>query len=187
MPPPLPQVTAKVTQVLDGDTIVVILNNPTRQVQVRYLGVNAPELGVGGKPAECYAQQALAYNKDLIGQLPSIVTLEQDGNDANNAPLLRYVKVPGLFINYWLLRQGDAKLQFPSANYNYRYKQLLTQQEIYARTQKPPRGLWGACSQKVGWQPSISMLWGSSTGTRFLMYAGRGMTATGIEAQYLER
>ncbi len=96
------QTPAKVTQVLDGDTIEVEIEG--KVYQVRYIGINTPELktdksGVG--------QEALQMNQTWLEGLPVILVRDISNTDRYQR-LLRYVVAGGVFINLELVRAGLA-------------------------------------------------------------------------------
>lgn len=93
--------TATVVNVIDGDTIDVMLNG--ERVRVRYVGVNTPE-----RDEPCYADATNA-NRDLVdGQN---VTLVIDTSDTDRFDrLLRYIYVGDTFVNAELVRQGYAEV-----------------------------------------------------------------------------
>ena len=76
--------TVLVQRVTDGDTIVVGAGagihtpdgRPLDGERIRLLGVDAPELGRSGGPADCFAEQARAFVLDAVGGRS--VTLEFD-------------------------------------------------------------------------------------------------------------
>ena len=85
-----------VSQVIDGDTIVLTDGN-----SVRLIGINAPEAG-----HNCY-QEATNELKDLV--LGKQVRLEEGIEDKDPyGRLLRYVYVEGLFVNLEMVREGYA-------------------------------------------------------------------------------
>ncbi len=127
-----------VFEVIDGDTIRVTDKDGER---VRLLGLNAPEEG------ECYAKEAGAYLKKLIGE--NEVRLEKDISGVDQyGRLLRYVFVPSgnekeddVSTNEKLVREGYAVADaHPPDN---RYRELLVSAEKEAR--EANRGMWGAC------------------------------------------
>lgn len=98
-----------VMQVIDGDTISVMLGDQV--YPVRYIGIDAPETRAPGEPVEPLGQESAAVNRELVdGQ---IVTLIKDVSETDRFNrLLRYVFVPdlnGLFVNYALVRLGYAQ------------------------------------------------------------------------------
>ena len=93
--------TARVVQVIDGDTIDVNLNG--EQVRVRYVGVNTP-----ARDQSCYSEARAANSSMVSGQN---VTLLRDTSDTDQyGRLLRYVYVGDTFVNEQLVRDGWAEL-----------------------------------------------------------------------------
>ncbi len=88
---------ARVTRVVDGDTINVTMNG--QNYSVRYIGVNTPE-----RDEACY-QDAKNANAALVeGQE---VTLVRDVSDTDQYDrLLRYVYVGNRFVNAELIANG---------------------------------------------------------------------------------
>jgi micrococcal nuclease len=131
---------ARVTRVVDGDTIDVSIANQT--FRVRYIGVNTPETVDPGSPVECYGPEASAFNKSLVEG--KVVELEKDVSETDRfGRLLRYVYVGGTFVNAELIKQGYAQVNtFPP---DVKYTEMFRQLEQEARTAR--RGLWGAGCQ----------------------------------------
>jgi len=95
-----PLATATVTQVIDGDTIVI----DTGQ-RVRYIGIDAPEIY---PEAERFGQEAWSLNSALVAGKE--VTLERDVSDTDQyGRLLRYVYADNLFVNGEVVRRGLAR------------------------------------------------------------------------------
>ena len=65
---------ARVTRVVDGDTIRVRMGG--RADTVRYIGVDTPETVKPGAPVQCFGPAASAYNHRLVDGQP--VTLRLD-------------------------------------------------------------------------------------------------------------
>lgn len=132
-PTPSPGDPARVINVVDGDTIVVIVNGI--EERVRYIGVDSPERGV------CYEDEATAANESLVGG--KTITLEADvENDRDTfGRLLRYVHVDGVFVNEELVRLGvaEATTRYPERT----YRDVLLAAEADAKA--AGRGLWSAC------------------------------------------
>ncbi len=96
---------AVVTEVVDGDTIDVLMNGET--VRVRYIGINTPEWD------ELCGDEASTANALLVsGQA---VTLVRDVSETDQyGRLLRYVYVGDLFVNEYLVAQGWAEaVEYP--------------------------------------------------------------------------
>ena len=92
---------ATVIRVVDGDTIVVLLNG--QEEYVRYIGINTPEMGEEG------SQYAFQLNTYLVGDT---VSLERDKSDRDQyGRLLRYVwNMDYDFVNCELLRAEAAEV-----------------------------------------------------------------------------
>ena len=103
--------TARVSRVIDGDTIEVTLGGETQRV--RLLLVDTPEVH-GGK--ECYGPEASAYVSSLLAE-GSELRLERDVTDVDFfGRLLRYVYLAdGRMLNELLVEGGYATVyRFPS-------------------------------------------------------------------------
>ena len=121
--------SVRVSQVLDGNTIVVNLDGETETV--RYIGVS---VGVTG---ESFNRTASLANQNWVeGQ---IVILERDGdNRDDDGRLLRYVYVDNQMVNAVLLASRLARYQ-PDPS-NSRHNTLLLSAEDAARVAR--RGIW---------------------------------------------
>src|SRR5665811_1562181 len=102
LPPAEEVVRGTVDGVVDGDTLQAIVNG--EQVEVRLIGINAPEGG------ECYGNEARAALAALVtGQT---VVLASDGPDSDSAGRsLRYVIIeqdPPVLVNAELVSSGAA-------------------------------------------------------------------------------
>ncbi|MGQ9474147.1 MAG: thermonuclease family protein [Candidatus Caldatribacteriaceae bacterium] len=109
-----------VIRVLDGDTIEL-----AGKEKVRYIGVDAPELGHSQKEAEYYAQEAYRINRELVEGKK--VTLEFDVQKRDRyGRMLAYVYVDGLMVNEWLVANGYARVATfpPNVKYADRFRQL---------------------------------------------------------------
>jgi endonuclease YncB( thermonuclease family) len=94
---PLPDsVDAKVTRVIDGDTIVVDIGG--RQYKVRYIGMDTPETVHPFKPVQYFGKEACEMNSALLKC--NEVRLERDVSGTDKyGRLLRYVWVGDLMVN----------------------------------------------------------------------------------------
>lgn len=136
-------VWAKVTRVIDGDTIEVEIDK--RNFKVRYIGVDTPETVDPRRPVACFGKEASLENKQLVEGKK--VYLEKDISETDKYDrLLRYIYLPQdsgslLFINDYLVRQGFAKVvTFPP---DVKYSQQFIEAEREARENN--RGLWQKC------------------------------------------
>ncbi|HSA84296.1 MAG TPA: thermonuclease family protein [Patescibacteria group bacterium] len=129
---------AKVTAVIDGDTIEVELNGMINRV--RYIGIDTPESVDPRKPIQCFSKEATVRNKSLVEN--KIVGLKKDISETDRyGRLLRYVYVGDLFINQALVEEGFAKASsYPP---DITYQDTLRQAEQQARDAQ--KGLWGSC------------------------------------------
>lgn len=132
--------TVVVSQVIDGDTIVL-----TDRRRVRYVGLNAPEMAKKDKAAQCFADQAKAQNEKLV--LGKTIKLEKDSSNRDKyGRLLRLVYVTGetgqeIFVNDYLLRQGLARVLNTPPDLRFEVQFNAAAEE--ARFQE--RGLWATC------------------------------------------
>ena len=93
--------TATVTNVIDGDTIDVLLNG--EEVRVRYVGVNTPE-----RDETCYSEASAANRVMVEGQT---VRMVKDTSETDRyGRLLRYIYVGNTFVNEQLVAQGYAEV-----------------------------------------------------------------------------
>jgi micrococcal nuclease len=119
---------AQVLQVIDGDTIGVAVNG--RTYKVRYIGIDAPELG-----DLCYTE-ATRFNSYLVMSQGKIVYLERDTSEVDRYDrLLRYVWITGpdkyTMVNAELVAMGYAVAKsYPP---DTKYQPFLTQMEQQAQ------------------------------------------------------
>lgn len=134
-----PPSSGLVSAVLDGDTIVLQSGE-----KVRYLGIDAPELGHNGNPDECYGREARKANDELVSS--QRIQLEYDDTTTDrHGRLLAYVTLSdGRSVNGELIRGGFAHV-FRSHEGFSRFSQLLVlqRQALFHK-----RGMWGACPVK---------------------------------------
>jgi len=122
---------AKVTAVIDGDTIEIEGGE-----RVRYIGIDTPETD------ECYGPEATEANRELV-EGEKVILIRDLENRGKYGRLLRYVIVDGRFVNAELVRLGYA---YPrSYGESLMFQQVLTLFGRYAREEG--KGLWSACPQ----------------------------------------
>lgn len=130
----------RVKYVIDGDTILLENNQ-----EVRYLGLNAPEIRHGTVREECFGVNARDYNKSLIAD--GRVRLIKGPVDKDSyGRLVRYVFTEkGEFINYDLVKNGYAQIleQPPLPVFN----NLFYLAQSVSRDNK--KGIWGDCLGKT--------------------------------------
>ncbi len=124
-----PPETAKVTRVIDGDTIIIEGN-----YRVRYIGIDTPEVY---PKVEDYGIEAWEANRRLVGGKE--VRLERDVTEKDKyGRLLRYVYVGDVLVNAELVRQGLAEAKaYPP---DIKYQDYLEKLEAEARL--AGRGMW---------------------------------------------
>ena len=118
--------TAKVIQVIDGDTIVI-----EGGYHVRYIGINAPEEN------EPYYSESTHKNKMLVEN--KIIKLQKDITDKDKyGRLLRYIYVDNTLVNAEMVKHGYAyaKAYPPDTKYQIYFKSI----EREARQKKI--GIW---------------------------------------------
>jgi micrococcal nuclease len=132
MDTPTPAMTeARVTRIIDGDTIEVEIGGFV--FGLRYIGIDCPE------PGQPHGDQATQANRQLVEG--KTVLLEKDISDADGeGRLLRYVHVGEIFVNAELVRLGYATAStYPP---DVRYSDLFAQLAMEAK--EAARGLWAA-------------------------------------------
>jgi endonuclease YncB( thermonuclease family) len=92
-----------VTQVIDGDTIYVLLNDG-RTVSVRYIGMDAPE---EDRP---FSLESYNANSTMVDQKEVILVKDVSETDQYDR-LLRYVIVGDNFVNLEMVRSGFASAE----------------------------------------------------------------------------
>lgn len=128
--PPPPGQTALVEDVIDGDTIDVIING--QSYRVRYIGVDTPERG-----EDFYGEATQANRQMVSGQ--EIILVKDVSETDQYGRLLRYIYLPdGTFVNAELLRQGVAQI----VTYPPDVAMQDTFQDIQADARGNGRGLW---------------------------------------------
>ena len=100
-----PREIAYVEKVIDGDTILVKMNNIF--YEVRYIGVNSPEFD---SPQEGAAQYATNINRELV-QGKTIWMVKDVRERDKYQRLLRFVFVGDTLVNYELVRSGVAEIK----------------------------------------------------------------------------
>jgi micrococcal nuclease len=124
-----PPETAKVTRVIDGDTIII-----EGDYRIRYLGIDTPE--VYPQP-EAYGAEAWQANRQLVEG--EEVRLEKDMSETDKyGRLLRYVYADDVFVNAELVRLGlaEAKAYPPDTKYQDYFE------ELESEARKAGRGIW---------------------------------------------
>jgi micrococcal nuclease len=95
---------ARVHKIYDGDTVQLQDGR-----KLRFIGINAPEIGYDGKPSEPYADQAKQFLKQLLSDNP-LIALRYDREQRDHyGRLLAHPYLPdGRSINVLMLAEGLA-------------------------------------------------------------------------------
>jgi len=139
IPSPAPDGLYKVVRVVDGDTVVLLING--KNEKVRLIGVDTPETVAPGKPVGFYGHEASLFTSNLLrGEMVFIEYDKQEAGveDRFGRELAYLYRAPdSLFVNIELLRQGYAKAYRKKS---HRYSKLFEQVESEARALH--KGLW---------------------------------------------
>ncbi len=168
---------AKVTKVIDGDTIEVDLGEENIK-RVRYIGIDTPESVDPNQPVMCFSKEATAKNKELVEN--STVGLEKDVSETDRyGRLLRYVYMGDLFINQVLVAEGYAH----SSSYppDIKYQDKFRQAEQEARTAN--KGLWGSCNTPTP-TPTRKPTTSNSTSSQIDTNTSTGTSNSGGSCKY---
>jgi micrococcal nuclease len=136
-PSPTEPLTARVMQIVDGDTIDVEIEG--QRERVRYIGINTPETKHPTRGVEPYGPEAAEANKRLVAGQTVHLELDVERRDRYGR-LLAHVYVGEVMVNAELVRQGYAQVAtFPP---NVKYQELFLRLQREAR--EAGRRLWGA-------------------------------------------
>ncbi len=133
---------ARVTHVVDGDTIDVSIGG--RDERVRLIGIDTPETKKPDSPVECFGPEASAFTAELL-PVGTEVRIERDlvGRD-DYGRILGYVRrvVDGLFVNLEIIERGYAQPLTIEPNSTF-----ATAFAAAARdAERDDRGMWAACT-----------------------------------------
>jgi endonuclease YncB( thermonuclease family) len=123
------------TRVIDGDTIVVLLDG--KEETVRLLGVDTAESRHPLKPVEYFSPEATAFLSTLVQDKK--VWLEYDKQRRGKyGRLLAYVRLPnGTDVNAEIIREG-----YGFAYLKYPFKRMGEYRELGTRARLEGQGLW---------------------------------------------
>jgi micrococcal nuclease len=133
-----------VTKVVDGDTIHVNANG--QRLKIRVIGLDTPESVDPRKPVQCFALEASAQAKTILGGQSVYLETDpsQDTVDKYGRTLAYVWTASGRLFNLDMIAYGYAHEY--TYNLPYRYQQDFRAAEDDARTHE--RGLWSpnACA-----------------------------------------
>ncbi len=143
----MPSAFAFVTKVVDGDTVTAVLEGG-EEVQVRYLGIDTPELHHPSREREEFGHEAAAANAAFV--LGKRVFLERDVQGLDRyGRHLAWVWVYGprgpVLVNAKLVQLGYA-MPFTLAP-NVRHTERIIEAFREGRSRK--RGFWGLVERRV--------------------------------------
>jgi len=121
----------------DGDTVVL-----TTGEEIRYLGIDAPEIGRKGSESDFMALESRNYNLTLVRNASVRLEFDKQRKDRHGR-LLAYVFLEkGEMVNELLVRQGFAFVLFNKPNTKYFPRLLECQRQAIAEKagiwKKPP-------------------------------------------------
>lgn len=126
-----------VTKIIDGDTIVVDIDG--KKEQVRFLGINTPEIG---QNPECYANEAKQFLENLLKNQKIFLLEDYENTDRDvYNRLLRYVYLAdNTQLNSLLLSEGYARYY---SYFQIAYTNLFKKLQQQAKNHQ--KGLWKFC------------------------------------------
>ena len=136
-----------VERVIDGDTIQVRDIKNDKIFNVRYLGIDTPELD-GLDYETCFGSQAKEKNQDMVSDQKLILEFDRDKYDRFGRTLAYVYTLDEqgekeTFVNLELLEQGFARFYLDKQN--TRYQDEFTNAVIDAHDGF--LGLWGFCGE----------------------------------------
>jgi micrococcal nuclease len=130
---------APVTRVVDGDTFHVLRKG--RDVTIRLIGIDTPEVGWYGGEAECFGARAGFFLRELLEDERVRLEFDLERIDPYDRTLAYVYLHDGRMVNTLLVRRGFAEVTIFEPN--DRYEARLRGVERDARAEGA--GLWSAC------------------------------------------
>ncbi len=128
--------TAKVTRVIDGDTIEI-----EGGLRIRYLLIDTPE---NTSEVECYGPEATQFNRDLVeGKEVDLIYGERCTD--NFGRTLAFVEIAGREVNSILVERGFACVLFIPPTGEDRRDEF---EDLELRARTGDFGLWGICEPR---------------------------------------
>ncbi len=137
--PDFPDATAApVARVVDGDTVVLMLDG--EETTVRLIGVDAPEPVHSQKPAEAYGREASQFLTNLLKGETVYLEYRPGGDrlDDYGRTLAYLYRAPdGLFVNLEIVRQGYGR-----AYTHFPFQHMEAFRFYERRAREAEKGLW---------------------------------------------
>lgn len=112
---------ARVVRVVDGDTVVAEIRRPAGGLEsretLRLVGVDAPELGRGSRPADPGGPESEAAARNLLEGREVLLAFDRELRDRYGRVLAYLYSLDGVCLNLELVRSGAARalLKYPFA------------------------------------------------------------------------
>lgn len=149
-----------VKSVIDGDTIIL---EDISSTNVRYLGVDSPEVRSLDAPGDPLSDEARRVNKNLVGGKRVRLEFDKERFDPYGRTLA-YVFVGDIFVNEQILRNGLAKALIIEPNDMYSERLLKAEKEA-----KDGRsGIWGDISGLERPEGNSNFIIKPSSATRYI-------------------
>jgi micrococcal nuclease len=129
----------RVKTVIDGDTIVL---KDISSTNVRYLGIDSPEVQSLDGPGDLLSDEARRINKNLVDGKKIRLEFDKERFDPYGRTLA-YVFVDDIFVNEQILRSGLAKALIIQPNDKYEKRLLKAEKEA----KDLRKGIWGDLSR----------------------------------------
>ncbi|NOU76335.1 hypothetical protein GC098_34120 [Paenibacillus sp. LMG 31458] len=141
---------AKVTKVVDGDTVDVLIGD--KKETVRFVLVDTPETKHPSRPVEPYGPEASKFTTDMLEGKE--VKLEKDVSERDKyGRLLMYVWLDDKMVNELLLEKGLARVAIyqPDVKYVDKFR------EIQKKAQQAGTGIWSIenYAKDDGYHPEV--------------------------------
>jgi micrococcal nuclease len=126
--------------VVDGDTFHVLRGR--RDVTIRLIGIDTPEVGWYGGEAECYGARAGLFVRDLLEGEGVRLEFDLERIDPYGRTLAYAYLRDGRMVNVLLVRRGFAEVTIFEPNHRYEPELLAAEQAARATG----AGLWSECA-----------------------------------------
>ncbi len=140
-PPAFSAGAFRVDFVCDGDTVILESGET-----VRYIGIDAPEMGDEEVPPEFLARESRDFNRSLVAGRPIRLEFDQERRDRYGRLLAYLYPEDGGMVNLLLVRRGLARVLVTPPN-TARARSLL---EAQRRAMRAGVGLWGRPAESGG-------------------------------------